>query len=64
VTTGSDAAELSVQLARALTDKDERAARGLRALRFAQANFTPGVIAEQFESVLERVLHERPSFAR
>ena len=59
VTSTSPPVEFCAQLAKALTDTDERASRGSRALQFAQANFAPGVIAEQFESVLERVLDRR-----
>jgi colanic acid biosynthesis glycosyl transferase WcaI len=65
VTSGSDPQALAAELSAALTNREDRAARGRRALEFAEASFTPHAIAEQFERVLEQVTrtgrHPRPS---
>jgi colanic acid biosynthesis glycosyl transferase WcaI len=56
VTSGSAEQELAGQLVHALRDEDDRAQRARQALAFAQENFTPTAIAQQFEDVLRQAI--------
>lgn len=49
--------ECAATLARVIPDAGERGRRGEAGLRFAQERFAPQRIAEQFEAVLESVVH-------